>query len=42
MAKDGTLLITAKEKIIHHSPKLSHSDKPEIATQIAKDPTQEE
>jgi hypothetical protein len=32
VVKDGALLITAKEKIIYHSPKLPHSDKPEIVT----------
>jgi hypothetical protein len=42
MVKDGTLLITTKEKIIYRSPKLSHLDEPEITTQFAKDPTQEE
>ncbi len=36
VVKDGALLITAKEKIIYHSTKLPHSDKPEIVTQIAR------
>jgi hypothetical protein len=30
VVKDGTLLLTAKEKVSYHSPNPSHSDKSEI------------